>query len=426
MQTLWSSTVSLSLFVLAAIIIATIVEIVGRLPLLLRVLLWVILIVYVGLVCVSSTHFQIRQNPVADHRLAPTRGIRLPQTRQVVLCLSGGGYRAMLFHAGVLWRLNEAGMLPKLDTISSVSGGSITAAVLAKHWHELDFDERTGVASNFEKAVIQPLLSLADRTIDIPAIVTSVTTPASATSSLVDSYRKYLFGNMTLLELPSRPRFIFHSTNLLTGRDWIFSKDAVGDNVTRIESPELNLAVAVAASSAFPPFLSPLRLDVDRVSAEGEHRVQTAALSDGGVFDNLGVEGFSDSWLLVSDGSGHSEPTNTVPALWPLQIQRVVDLIYDQPNSLRRRSILTDNCIIPRGVYWSIRSKYSGRYKRWGISEQKEQELYEIPTRLQKMPDLKRKSLVKWGYISASWRLDDALKSVLLHADKIYPKLSLE
>src|SRR6266481_444265 len=41
----------------------------------------------------------------------------------IALCLSGGGYRAMLFHAGVLWRLNEIGILRKLDRISSVSGG---------------------------------------------------------------------------------------------------------------------------------------------------------------------------------------------------------------------------------------------------------------------------------------------------------------
>jgi NTE family protein len=37
----------------------------------------------------------------------------------VALCLSGGGYRAMVFHVGVLWRLNEIGSLPKLDRISS-------------------------------------------------------------------------------------------------------------------------------------------------------------------------------------------------------------------------------------------------------------------------------------------------------------------
>ena len=50
------------------------------------------------------------------------------------LCLSGGGYRALLFHSGVLTRLNEAGMLPKLDMISSVSGGSIAAGLLASFW----------------------------------------------------------------------------------------------------------------------------------------------------------------------------------------------------------------------------------------------------------------------------------------------------
>lgn len=43
-------------------------------------------------------------------------------TDGTALCLSGGGYRAMLFHLGVLWRFNEAGWLPRLDRVSSVSG----------------------------------------------------------------------------------------------------------------------------------------------------------------------------------------------------------------------------------------------------------------------------------------------------------------
>ena len=47
------------------------------------------------------------------------------------LCLSGGGYRAMLFHVGALWRLNDAKLLASLKRISSVSGGSITAGLLA-------------------------------------------------------------------------------------------------------------------------------------------------------------------------------------------------------------------------------------------------------------------------------------------------------
>src|SRR5262245_22748927 len=50
--------------------------------------------------------------------------------QRMALCLSGGGYRAAIFHLGALRRLNEVGILSKVDTITSVSGGSIIAA----HW----------------------------------------------------------------------------------------------------------------------------------------------------------------------------------------------------------------------------------------------------------------------------------------------------
>src|SRR3954464_15860941 len=51
----------------------------------------------------------------------------------VALCLSGGGYRATLFHLGAVRRLNELGVLSKLKTITSVSGGSILNGMLAAH-----------------------------------------------------------------------------------------------------------------------------------------------------------------------------------------------------------------------------------------------------------------------------------------------------
>ena len=49
------------------------------------------------------------------------------------ICLSGGGYRSTLFHAGALRRLAELGVLSNsnLHTVSSVSGGSIAGAFLA-------------------------------------------------------------------------------------------------------------------------------------------------------------------------------------------------------------------------------------------------------------------------------------------------------
>src|SRR4051812_41471902 len=53
---------------------------------------------------------------------------------------SGGGYRAMLFHAGAIFRMNELGLLPKLDRVSSVSGGSMTAAALAVAYPRLAYD----------------------------------------------------------------------------------------------------------------------------------------------------------------------------------------------------------------------------------------------------------------------------------------------
>src|SRR5688572_7184095 len=54
-----------------------------------------------------------------------------PTRQGIALALSGGGYRAALFHLGAARRLNELGILHQIDTISSVSGGSIFAAHLA-------------------------------------------------------------------------------------------------------------------------------------------------------------------------------------------------------------------------------------------------------------------------------------------------------
>src|SRR5437870_6584067 len=81
----------------------------------------------------------------------------------IALCLSGGGYRAMLFHVGTLWRLNEAGLLGKLDRISSVSGGSITAGMVGLKWSKLAFNG-AGIAPQFRAEVVDPMRQLAGKT----------------------------------------------------------------------------------------------------------------------------------------------------------------------------------------------------------------------------------------------------------------------
>jgi hypothetical protein len=70
------------------------------------------------------------------------------------LALSGGGLRATLFRIGTCWRLVELGILPKLARISSVSGGSIFAGVLATSWHALRADPSS---DNYQRLVVGPL-----------------------------------------------------------------------------------------------------------------------------------------------------------------------------------------------------------------------------------------------------------------------------
>jgi NTE family protein len=115
----------------------------------------------------------------------------------IALCLSGGGYRAMLFHVGSLWRLNEAGYLPRLDRISSVSGGSITAATLGDRWVPLDFDG-AGVARDFNEWVVAPLRALASKTIDRGAVVRGVLLRGSVGDRVADAYDEVLFDGRTL------------------------------------------------------------------------------------------------------------------------------------------------------------------------------------------------------------------------------------
>src|SRR5436305_10349147 len=71
------------------------------------------------------------------------------------LSLSGGGFRATLFHLGAIRRLNEFGILPKLTTVSSVSGGSILNGFLASR---LAAPLANGIA-DYQNSVSNPVRS---------------------------------------------------------------------------------------------------------------------------------------------------------------------------------------------------------------------------------------------------------------------------
>jgi len=344
-------------------------------------------------------------------RTVPGDEARSPQDG-IALCLSGGGYRAMLFHLGALLRLNELAYLPKLARISSVSGGSITAGVLGMKWTRLAFDA-AGIAQGLQQEVIDPICALASTTIDVKDVVLGFLTPGTVAEKVADSYQQHLFGKATLQDLPDTPRFVINATSVQSGVLWRFSKPFMADyRVGLVRNPAVPLAVAVGASSAFPPVLSPVRLDLKPFTfdAGSGTDLQTppytseAVLTDGGVYDNLGLETAFKNYktVLVSDGGGHMAATPDPHTDWPRHALRVNDLIDSQVRDLRQRQLIDSFVKGERtGTYWATRSNLPKNYAAPGVLPcpfAATQHLAAVPTRLAALEAEMQQQLINWGY----------------------------
>lgn len=337
--------------------------------------------------------------------------------RTIGLALSGGGFRATLFGLGSLWRLNEAGLLGRLDRISSVSGGSILAGLLAHRWRRLDFAD--GSARNFKAEVVDPLRALCDKTIDVSAGIKGVINPfKSAGEYLADCYDKYLFHAATTRDMPDpvrpgEPRFVLYATNMQTGRNFRFRQDMLADwKLGVARGASVPLAQAVAASSAFPPVFSPIVVETDPANwAEGENIPnldqlrRRIVLTDGGVYDNMGLETLVGKvdLVLVSDAGAPFE-IELDPSETPLQMGRVRDILIDQTRALRKRWLIDEfTAGRSHGAYWGLDTQI-GDYadplaaaKDNGITDA----LAQIPTRLAGFGKLTEGRLINWGYALA-------------------------
>jgi NTE family protein len=351
----------------------------------------------------------------AEFNAGPARSIPgdagKPVKDALGLCLSGGGYRAMLFHLGTLWRLNEFALLPKIARISSVSGGSITSGALAMKWSRLNFADDH--ASNFEAEVAKPLYHLAKHTIDLPAIGGGVFLPfVSVADILIREYKHFLFGDTTLQDLPDNPEFVFNATNLQSLALWRFSKSGMRDwRVGVVPNPRVDLAVAVAASSAFPPVLSPLVLrfrdgevqPMDGCDLHAPPYTTKVVLSDGGVYDNMGIETVwkSHRRILVSDAGGKMSPVPNPAGDWAREGIQVLSMGDNQVRNLRKRQVVDSLVAKERlGAYWSIRSQPADYpyHSSIPISSKKIDELALEPTRLAGIENTRIEELINWGY----------------------------
>ena len=294
------------------------------------------------------------------------------QREGIGLCLSGGGYRALLFHLGALRRLNELGFLEKLKTISAVSGGSIIAAHLAISipW---PLNERLSDA-DWEQLVADPLRAFVKKNIRTVPILKRLLLPwnwvreRTQVETLEKRYRRNLTSKK-LTSLPDKPKFIFSATDMAFGVNWIFEQTRMGDYKVGYISPPPDhwpISRAVAASSCFPPVFDPLPVPKKLLqfakggSEQGSDRqaaINDLRLTDGGAYDNLGLEPvWKDHEIVISSDGGETfDPEADKNPLW--RLTRYISIVQNQAQSVRKRWLIS-NFLSGEldGVYWGIGS----------------------------------------------------------------------
>jgi len=210
------------------------------------------------------------------------------------LALSGGGFRATLYHLGVVRYLRDCGILERVGDIASVSGGSILAAHLVLNW-----DRYTGDDAAFAEAareIVQfvqhdvrnrivrrlPLLF----PIRLIGKLTGWRAANFTPNALLEkAYRQFLYGDRRLFELPEQPALHILSTNVSDGVMAVFNREGLHlqkrergdtDPFRHIAGETATIAKVVSASSAFPGFFPPVEITAHDIGVH-ENRSPTAA-----------------------------------------------------------------------------------------------------------------------------------------------------
>lgn len=312
------------------------------------------------------------------------------------LCLSGGGFRATLFHLGAILRLNELGVLAQLSTITSVSGGSILNGMLAARWARLKLGP-DGTYTNLQEEVARPVREFCSKDLRTPILFGARLNPTMwgvllrdwfsvSANFLAESYERLFHSQLSDLPAPGphAPRFIFCATNVRTGACWHFHggpQARMGDFYAGYcDAGKVRVSDAVAASSAFPLTISAFRLRLpdgcafSRGDPWGEQRVvsakrgdqqhgpmnQPVLLTDGGVYDNLAVEPVWNTYktLLVSDAGRLFESVPDSGQAVITRLMRVANISMEQVAAVRKRWLVNDFEESRRtGAVWTLHTR---------------------------------------------------------------------
>lgn len=250
---------------------------------------------------------------------------------RIGLALSGGGARAIAFHLGCLRALHQFGILQRVQVLSTVSGGSVIGALYAANDEPFPaFEARVRAA--LHRGLAGPTIRTALLTLEGPKALLCWVLVGTANLLFVAltwliwlglllmpvrfrppwpaekwhlPFRRFasrttifrraidgvLFAGKRLSDLQgSRPFLIVNAAELRTGSAFYFSSTQSGSwRLGSLASPEVSLAHAVTASAAYPMFLPALDENLPFDKRDGSRRCERVTLSDGGVYDNLGL-----------------------------------------------------------------------------------------------------------------------------------------
>ena len=291
------------------------------------------------------------------------------------LCMSGGGYRAALFHLGALRRLDELGVLSKVDTFTSVSGGSIILAQVASHRAALGegWPAPGERVPRFDEGIAEPMRAFAKTDIRTRSALTGLNpTNWLDQNAGIDALAKHYAkapARGKLADLAPHPRFVFCATDLRFRTQWVFDtglrrrgSDQAGYGPL---TDDWTVARAVAASSCVPGAFRPMKVENDPKELvggayEGPDRddlVKEIELADGGFYDNLGVEPVwrDHADVLVSDAAPSFTIVPRLGAAW--RALRYIVTLLEQSTDVRKRWLISSFLLGElRGTYWGMGS----------------------------------------------------------------------
>ncbi len=288
---------------------------------------------------------------------------------KVGLALSGGGFRASLFHIGVLARMAELDLLRHVEVISCVSGGSIVGAHYYLLLRKVLQEKADGSIEREDyikivRSLLEQFLAGVQKNIRMRVAASFFTNlrmllqPShySRTQRLGDLYEKYLYSQVDDDEgkserwlneafiLPKNqdgeyadafspradnwrrgskvPMLVLNATTLNTGRNWQFTASFMGEPLSYGTAADATERLDPVYFSEAPERWRRFRLG-DAVAASScvpalftpivipeLFKGRTVRLVDGGVHDNQGTRALLDQdcdVLIVSDASGQMD-----------------------------------------------------------------------------------------------------------------------